>query len=129
MRFAKIVFVIAGCWGFLILTPMYFLLGRMNEQNSPAVTHPEFYYGFVGLALVWQLAFFIMASDPVGYRPLMVAAILEKFSFVVTVLVLARSTVIGGGIWVGASADCVLGLLFIAAYVKTARLAPASGVV
>ena len=129
MRFAKVVFVIAGVWGFLVLTPMYFLLGQMSEQNPPAVTHAEFYYGFVGLALVWQVAFFIIASDPVRYRALMVAAMLEKFSFVVTVLVLARSAAIPSGIWVGASADCVLGLLFIVAFVKTPRLAPDRAVV
>ncbi len=61
---------------------MYFLLDKLGRQNHPPVTHPEFYYGFVGLALVWQIAFFIIASDPARYRPIMLAAIPEKFIFV-----------------------------------------------
>ena len=63
MRFAKVVFYVAGAWGFLILVPMYFLLDTVGRQAPPAVTHPEFYFGFIGVALAWQVAFFVIGSD------------------------------------------------------------------
>ncbi len=129
MKFAKVVYVIAGIWGFLILGPMYFLLDKLGRQDPPAVTHPEFYYGFVGVALVWQVAFFIIATDPARFRPIIIATIFEKFVFVATTLILARHSPITGGQWLGCTADFLLGLLFILAYVKTPRLAPNSMVV
>jgi hypothetical protein len=123
MQFAKIIFRIAGVWGFLILLPMYFLLDKLSEQNPPAVTHSEFYYGFVGLALVWQIAFFIIATDPVRFRPIVLAAIPEKFIFVVTVLILARHQAVSSGQWIGVAADFLLGILFVIAYFRTPRTA------
>ena len=69
MRFAKVVFWIAGIWGMLVLTPLYFLFDRIGRQDSPSITHPAFYYGFVGTALAWQIAFLIMATNPVRFRP------------------------------------------------------------
>jgi hypothetical protein len=119
MKLAKIIFRIAGTWGLLILTPMYFLLDRLGKDSPPPVTHAEFYYGFIGLALVWQVAFFLIASDPVRFRPIMVAAMLEKFVYVPTVLLLSRTWPISPGEWVGCGADFVLGVLFIVAYLKT----------
>jgi len=55
--FAKIIFRIAGLWGVLTLTPLYLMFDRIGSQYPPAITHPDFYYGFVGLALAWQAAF------------------------------------------------------------------------
>jgi uncharacterized membrane protein YuzA (DUF378 family) len=123
MQFAKIIFRIAAVWGFLILLPMYFSVDKLSEQNPPPVTHTEFYYGFVGLALVWQIAFFLIATDPVRFRPIMLAAIPEKFIFVITVLILARHQAMSSGLWVGVVADFVLGVLFVIAYVRTPRTA------
>jgi hypothetical protein len=80
MRFAKIVFWCAGVWGFLALTPLYFLLSTIGRQDPPAITHPDFYYGFVGAALAWQVAFLVIATNPARYRWMMVPAVLEKLS-------------------------------------------------
>jgi len=71
LRFAKIVFRIAGVWGFVVLIPLYFLLDLIGRQYPPAITHPDFYYGFVGITLVWQVAFLVIANDPVRFRPMM----------------------------------------------------------
>jgi hypothetical protein len=119
MKSAKIIFRIAGVWGLLILTPMYFLSDKLGQQSPPALTHTEFYYGFIGSALVWQIAFFIIASDPLRYRPLMIAAILEKFVYVATILLLVRHAVMSSGEWLGCAADFVLGILFVITYVRT----------
>src|SRR5581483_2072394 len=79
MRFARIVFRVAGIWGFVILTPIYFMYDRIGQQYPPPLTHPDFFYGFIGVALVWQVAFLIISTDPVRFRPMMIAAMLEKF--------------------------------------------------
>lgn len=120
MRFAKIVFLAAGIWGLLILTPMYFLIDRVGIDTPPPVAHPEFYYGFLGVALAWQFAFLLIGSDPARYRPLMPAAMFEKFSYVVAAAVLyAQGRLAAGGMLFGAFADLVLGTLFVASFLKT----------
>lgn len=81
MNFARRVFFAAGLYGILILPPQYFLAAKVGRDFPPAITHPEFYYGFIGVALAWQLFFFIIAKDPVRYRLGMLPAIVEKVSF------------------------------------------------
>jgi hypothetical protein len=81
VKFARIVFIIAGIWGVLLLTPLYFLFDMINQQDPPPITHPAFFYGFVGVALAWQVAFFIVARDPVRFRPIMIPSILEKLGY------------------------------------------------
>src|SRR5215831_14803029 len=85
LRFARYVFLIAGVWGVLVLTPLYFMFDRIGAEYPPAITHPDFYYGFIGVGLAWQAAFLIIGSDPRRFRPMMIAAMLEKFSYVLTV--------------------------------------------
>ena len=67
MRFAKIVFTTAAAWGFLVLPPMYFLEQKIGRDTPPAITHPEYFYGFIGIALAWQLAFFIIGFTMGGF--------------------------------------------------------------
>jgi hypothetical protein len=119
MRFAKIVFRIAGIWGFLVLTPLYFFFDFAGRQNPPAITHPEFYYACVGVALVWQIGFFLIASDPIRFRPFMIAAVLEKLAYIIPLITLYLQHRVAANqlIWVGT--DSILCLLFIASYVKT----------
>src|SRR4051812_46696368 len=86
--FARRVFLLAGGYGVLVLTPMYFLEARIGRDQPPPITHPELFYGFIGLALVFQIIFFIIASDPVRFRPLMIPAILEKLVYTLPVIYL-----------------------------------------
>ena len=69
MKFAKIVFRIAGIWGVLVADPALFHVQSDRPQRSPAHHPSGFFYGFVGAALAWQFAFFIIATDPARYRP------------------------------------------------------------
>src|ERR1700730_5923016 len=78
MRFAKIVFFVAGIYGLLILTPMYFLEDKIGRDTPPAITHPEHFYGVVGVALAWQVLFLVLSTDPVRYRAMILPAVLEK---------------------------------------------------
>ncbi|HVW78600.1 MAG TPA: hypothetical protein VHB45_13380 [Alloacidobacterium sp.] len=118
MKFARIVFWFAGVWGFLVLTPLYFLYDTIGRQTPPALTHPGYYFGFLGLGLSWQLAFFVIGSDPARYRPLMIPAVAEKFLYGVTLIVLYLQGRIGPKEMFGLS-DIVLGLLFVIAFWKT----------
>ena len=102
----------------LILTPLYFLFDTIGRQTPPTITHPQYYYGFIGVALVWQFVFFVIATDPGRFRPVIGLSILEKLSFVVTVAVLAlqgRLTILE---WAAAIPDAILAILFIAAFVS-----------
>jgi len=125
MKFARVVFWFVGIWGFLVLTPLYFLYDTIGKQTPPPLTHPGYYYGFVGVGLVWQLTFLMIGSDPVRYRPLMIPAMLEKFVYVVTLIVLYLQGRIGPKEMFGLT-DLILGLLFVAAYLKTPPLRASS---
>jgi hypothetical protein len=118
MRFARYVFLAAGTIGILVLLPMYFVLERTGRDNPPPVTHPEFYYGFVGVALAFQLVFLTIASDPLKFRPLILAGIVEKFLFVIPTFYLAWQGRVTGPILFGAALDLMWGILFIASYFK-----------
>src|ERR1700691_2650850 len=88
MKFAKIVFWIAGIWGVLILTPLYFMFDMIGRQDPPPITHPAFYYGFVSVGLAFQVAFIVIARDPVRLRPMMIPSVIEKFSYGIAFIVL-----------------------------------------
>ena len=48
-RFSRIVFLVAGIYGIVVLLPGYFGEKMLAEKMPPAITHPEFYYGFFGV--------------------------------------------------------------------------------
>lgn len=109
----------AAIVGIAMLAPLYAMEARVAELSPPAVTHPEHYYGFVGLALVWQFAFLLIARDPIRYRPLMPITFLEKLSFggaVVWLYLAGRvdTMVLGAGL-----ADLTWLLLFVVAWRRT----------
>lgn len=118
MKFAKVVFWVAGIWGVLIITPLYFLFDVIGRQDPPAITHPGFFYGFVGTALAWQIAFLVIARDPVRYRTLMIPSVFEKFSYGIAVVILVLQKRMHPTDLVFGGLDLLLGVLFVAAYVK-----------
>jgi hypothetical protein len=119
MKFAKVVFWAAGIWGFLVMTPLYFMFDLIGRKDPPAITHPGFYYGFVGVGLAWQIAFLVIARDPVRFRPMMLPSVVEKFSYGVAVVVLVMQGRMHGSDLTFAGTDLLLGVLFVAAYVMT----------
>lgn len=117
--FARRVFQIAAIYGILVLVPQYFLEQRLAIDFPPPLTHPEHFYGFIGIALAWQFVFLLIASDVPRYRALMPLAVLEKLAFGVPAWVLylqGRATMPVAAV---GSIDLVLGALFVAAYLKT----------
>jgi hypothetical protein len=119
MKFAKIVFWLAGIWGVLILTPLYFIFDMIGRNDPPPITHPAFYYGFASVGLAFQLVFFVIARDPVRLRPMMIPSVLEKFGYGATLSALylqhrlhPQDLALGG-------VDVLFGLLFLTAFFKT----------
>ncbi len=121
MKFAKIVFLIAGVWGVLVITPLFFMFHLIGRQDPPPITHPGFYYGFVTAALAWQIAFFVIARDPVRLRPLIVPAVIEKLGYGIVVLALVSQNRMHTSDLVFGCVDLLLGILFVAAFIKTKR--------
>lgn len=117
MPFAKWTYRIAGIYGLLVLLPMYFTIGRIEQQKPPAVTHVEFYYGFVGMAVTWQILFLLISTDVHRYRRLMPVSWLEKLVFGVPVMILALHGHVGRDVIMGGVIDLVLGLLFVFAWI------------
>src|SRR5688572_13046022 len=88
MRFAKFTFIGAGLWGIVVLVPLYWLFDITGRAYSPPTHYPQLFYGFVSVAMAWQIAFFVIGSNPARYRPLMIPGILEKLGHVGGVAVL-----------------------------------------
>lgn len=124
MKFAQWVFRIAGIYGLLALLPMYALEKQVGMDYPPAITHPENYYGFIGVAVAWQFAFLIIGQDPIRYRLLMLPAVLEKFSFAGAIAVLLLQGRVAGPVIAFAGVDFLLGLLFIWAFLSLRNSQP-----
>ncbi len=120
MLFAKRVFAIAGLSGLAFLIPLYFLEERIGADLPPAITHPEYYYGLIGLAVAWQVLFLFIAREPSRYRTMMIPAMLAKLSIGITGIVLVfqdRAAVLMIG---PALLDLAFVVLFFLAFRRTA---------
>lgn len=119
MTFARVVFLVAGIYGLIVLVPQFFLERKIGVDTPPPITHPEFFYGFICVAVAWQVLFLILSRDPVRFRPMMIPAMLEKIGFPIAVLVLYLQGRVSPTIFIPAALDLVLLILFIAAYRQT----------
>lgn len=122
-RFARVTFGVAAAYGILALVPGFFAEQVIGQGPLP---HPEFYYGFYGSALVWQLLFVLISRDPVGCRWLMPIAVLEKAAFFIPcVWLYAVGRMPVAGPFIGGMIDGVLMLLFLVAWRRTPAARPA----
>jgi hypothetical protein len=119
MTFARRVFFVAGLYGILILPPQYFLAEKVGRDFPPAITHPEFYYGFIGVALAWQVLFFIIAKDPVRYRLAMLAAVIEKVTFGAATAILYTQGRLAAQMLMAGMIDLAFAVLFVIAFIRT----------
>jgi len=124
LKFAKIVFWLAAISGLLTITPLYFIFDLIGEKDPPPITHPAFFYGFAGVALVWQIAFVLIARDPVRFRPIMIPGILEKLVYSIPVIILVLQKRTRPADLTFAAIDLSLGILFVIAYLRTPRVLP-----
>lgn len=121
MKFARAVFIGAGIWGVAVLSPLYWLLDITGRRYAPPLDYPHFFFGFVSVAMAWQVAFLIIGSNPARFRALMIPAILEKLGFVSTLAVLYAQSRIPAADAQAAVPDLLLCALFVVALVKTVR--------
>jgi hypothetical protein len=119
MKFAKRVFLIAGIWGVVIIGLNFFNERWVALNDPPALNHPEFFYGFNAVGMAWQVLFLLLSRDPVRYRPLMPAAMLEKFGYVLAIAILFSLERISRFVFFFSFTDLLLGVLFVAAFRKT----------
>lgn len=122
VKAASIIFRVAGIYGLVVLAPQFFMEGRVARDFPPPITHPEYFYGFIGTALVWQFVFLIIAKNPSRYRPVMWVAVLEKLAFGVPAIVLiAQGRLAATGLVFG-----IIDLCLAAAFLAAIRMTPAS---
>lgn len=127
MRFAKVVFRVAAIYGLLVLVPQYFMESRIGRDYPPPITHPEHFYGFIGVAVAWQLLFLVIASDPARYRGAFVPAIAEKLAFGIPAIVLYAQGRLSVPLLGAGLIDLTLATLFFICLKKVPRTAATTG--
>lgn len=121
MKVARWIFGIAGVYGILVMTPLYFAEAQIAKNDPPAITHVEYFYGFIGITLAWQLVFLVISRNPVRHRPLMLVSVAEKLAWGIPVLVLFLQQRLKASALVFGCIDLVLGALFVLAFFLTSR--------
>jgi len=121
MKFAKWVFIVAGVYGILVTAPIFFSEKQFAVQFPPAINHPEYFYGFAAVTLAWQIAFLVIASNPLQNRTLMLVAVAEKIPYAISIAVLfaqgrVSNMFLGFGV-----IDFILGILFFVSYLLTKK--------
>ncbi|MBX3173965.1 MAG: hypothetical protein KF709_06100 [Gemmatimonadaceae bacterium] len=119
LAFPRRVFFWAGVYGLLVLAPQYLLELGIGPPLPGPLQRPEHFYGFVGVALAWQLVFLVISRDVQRYRLLMLPAIVEKLVFGVPVLLLFAAGRVGADVLTFGCIDLMLGVLFFLAFRAT----------
>ena len=92
-------------------------MGPFDRWPSPGNGF-EHFYGFIGVSLAAQVMFLTIAADPARYRPMMIAAILEKLSFGTAVWLLWTQGRVGPDVLFFASLDLIWGALFTLSFLR-----------
>ena len=123
MTFSRWLFALAALYGVVALVPMYFQESMIATSHPPPLTHPEYYYGFIGVALAWQVAFVIIAAEPVRHRSLMIPAVLEKFGFGAAAVALHLEHRLSPLMLAAGCVDLLFAVLFVLAWwrLRTSR--------
>ena len=121
MTFARRTFLVAAVYGFLALLPQYLLETPVGAgmPGGGMLARPEHFYGFVGVALAWQVLFVLIARDPVRLRMAMLPAILEKVAFGVPALALFSAGRVDTLVAAAGTIDLLLAAAFWIAYWRT----------
>lgn len=119
--FAGRVFFWAGVYGILVLAPLFFMEEKLARDLPPPLTHPEQFYGFLGVALAWQFAFLLIAKDVQRYRLFMIPAIAEKLLSSTLTLLLYAAGRITALTTAPAIVDFALALLFATAFYRAGQ--------
>ena len=121
IRTARWIYCIAGIYGLIVLLPLFFAEDLIAHRAPPPITHPEYYYGFLGAASVMQLVYLTIASDPVRYRPLMPIMVLAKLNFAIAVGMLFALGRLDTATLPLPAIDFLIGLAFLIAWLRMSR--------
>lgn len=122
MKAARLTFTLAGIYGLVVLTPFPFMERKIAELSPGGLTHPEYYYGFLGAALAMQIVYLTIGRDPVRHRALMPVAAVAKLAFFTPVLILYLQGRVPALTLEFASIDALLACAFVHAW----RVTPGS---
>ena len=110
MRFATWSFALAGVYGLVATVSLYF--------RAPLTPDTQWLYAFAGAAAATQLAYLLIATDPVRYRLVIPVGIASKLSFAVPMTVLyARGDIVMAS-FLFALIDYALAVLFAVNFVR-----------
>jgi hypothetical protein len=116
MTFARWTFLLGGIWGILVLSPLFFLERWIGATDPPPITHPEYFYGFLAIGLVWQLVFLVIGYDPPRHRPVMIPSFLEKAGFATACAALFAAGRVAAPVLAAGMLDLAWGVLFVIAW-------------
>jgi hypothetical protein len=120
VNFSRMVFLVAGVFGLLLLVPLAYSAIVDSQTFLPALGGGGlFFLDFVLQYLFWQVLYLVLATDPVRYRPMMIPAF---FSQVIGVLNPQWLYLYGFRYWIPvAVVEAALAILFVVAYFTTGR--------
>ena len=121
VKSARLIFRIAAIYGLIVLLPLFFAEDMIARSAPPPITHPEYYYGFLGAATVMQLVYLTIAQDPVRFRPLIPIAVLAKLNFAIAVALLYVAGRVDGVALGLPAIDFALGIVFAFAWLRLRR--------
>ncbi|TPG15489.1 hypothetical protein [Sphingomonas oligophenolica] len=110
MRMATWSFALAGVYGLAATLSLYF--------RAPLTIETQWLYAFAGAAAVTQLAYLLIATDPVRYRLVIPIGIASKLSFAVPMTILYAHGAITMGSFAFAQIDYALAALFAVNFVR-----------
>lgn len=111
-RWVRWWFRAAALYGLVVLAPLYLV-------PAPGAAAIMAHYGFAGVALAFQLVFWIIGGDPVRHRPLMLAGVAEKAALIVPCAVMAQAGGIPVAVLAAVGIDLLLGAGFLLAWRAT----------
>ena len=120
MKFAKWVYRTAGIYGLLVLAPLLFLEHTVSQTSPPAITHPEYYYGFAITGVAWQVAFLVISNYPQRIRPLMPVTWLEKTWGLIAIILYLQNRISLQVLALGLI-DLLFAAFFVSAYFTTTQ--------
>jgi hypothetical protein len=111
MKFARWLFWVVGVLDLAVVYPLY------RAPGTPT------YYGMIATLIAWQAAFFVIGSNPIRYRWIMIPAVLEKALWMLTLIVLyEKGAVTARTVAANAATHGLFGVLFIVAFVITPKM-------
>ena len=120
MKFTKWVYRTAGIYGLLVLAPLLFLERTVSQTSPPAITHPEYYYGFAIVGVAWQVAFLVISNDPQRFRTLMPVTWVEKSWGLIAVVLYVQNRISLQVLALGLI-DLLFAAFFVSAYITTTQ--------